>query len=176
MPQLHVSLPDSGGTTHDLTDAQITIGRISENLLQIEDISVSSRHAQLTLDDGGDYVLRDLGSTNGTELNGKPIEPETDHKLQDGDKVRFGKIDTRYKSENPAEARPLPEAEEVAAVVAETSTRPADFANASPFQTKKVKKDSKGMALIALAVIAMAAFGYALFTIYSLQPPTLPPP
>src|SRR6476660_2286434 len=106
MPQLHVSLPDSGETTHDLSEALITIGRISENTLQIEDVSVSSRHAQLTLDDSGDYILRDIGSTNGTELNGKEIAPETNHKLQDGDKVRFGKIDTHYKSENPAEARP----------------------------------------------------------------------
>lgn len=173
MPQLQVSLPDSGDATHDLSEALITVGRISENSLQIEDASVSSRHAQLTLDESGDYVLRDLGSTNGTELNGKAIAPETDHKLQDGDKVLFGKIETRYKSENPAEARPLPEAEEVAAVVAETSARPANFENASPFQTKKKKKDSKGMAIVALAVLAVLAFGYALFQIYSIQPPSL---
>ena len=173
MPQLKVSLPDSGETTHDLNEALITIGRISENTLQIEDVSVSSRHAQLTLDDSGDYVLRDLGSTNGTELNGKELAPETDHKLQDGDKLRFGKIETRYKSENPAEARPLPEAEELAAVVAETSARPADFENASPFQTKKSKKDSKGLAIILIAVVAALAFGYALLQIYSIQPPDL---
>ena len=173
MPQLHVSLPDSGATTHDLTDALISIGRISENTLQIEDVSVSSRHAQLTLDDSGDYILRDIGSTNGTELNGKEIEPETDHKLQDGDKVRFGKIDAKYKSENPAEARPLPEAEELAAVVAETSSRPADFANASPFQTKKKKKDPAGKIIIALAVLAVLAFGYALSQVFSIQPPAL---
>src|SRR5437870_66569 len=123
MPQLHVSLPDSPAT-HDLTDSEIIVGRISECTLQIEDASVSSRHAQLTLGEGGDYILRDLGSTNGTELNGKEIAPETDHKLQDGDKIRFGKIDASYKSENPADARPLPEAEGLAAAVATTSTRP----------------------------------------------------
>lgn len=173
MPQLHVSLPDSGDATHDLTDSLITIGRISENALQIEDISVSSRHAQLSLDASGDYILRDLGSTNGTELNGKEIEPETDHKLQDGDKIRFGKIDTDYKSENPAEARPLPEAEELAAVVAETSARPADFSNASPFQTKKKKKDTTGVILAVFAVVAVLAFGYALSLVFAIQPPAL---
>ncbi len=173
MPQLHVSLPDSSAATHDLTDALITIGRISENTLQIEDVSVSSRHAQLTLDDSGDYVLRDVGSTNGTELNGKEIQPNTDHKLQNADKVRFGKIETQYKSDNAAEARPLPEAEEVAAVVAATSTRPADFANASPFQTKKKKKDPTGMAVVVLTVVAVLLFGYALSQIYSIQTPSL---
>jgi pSer/pThr/pTyr-binding forkhead associated (FHA) protein len=173
MPQLHVSLPDSGDATHDLSESLITVGRISENTLQIEDVSVSSRHAQLTLDASGDYILRDLGSTNGTELNGKEIEPETDHKLQDGDKVRFGKIDASYKSENPAEARPLPEAEEVAAVIAEKSMRPADFANASPFQKKKKKKDPVGLILIVLAVAAVGAFGYAMSLIMAIQPPQL---
>ena len=173
MPQLIVSLPDSGETSHDLTDAQITVGRVSENTIQIEDASVSSRHAQLTLDDTGDYILRDIGSTNGTELNGKELEPDTDHKLQDGDKVRFGKIDTKYKSENPAEARPLPEAEEVAAVVGSTSARPAGFANASPFQTKKMKKDSAGVGIYVFAALAIAAFGYAMLQVYSLPTPSL---
>ena len=173
MPKLVVSLPDSGDATHELTDELITVGRISENSLQIEDASVSSRHAQLTLDASGDYILRDLGSTNGTELNGREIEPETDHKLQDGDRLVFGKIGASYTSENPAEARPLPEAEEVAAVVGATSARPADFANASPFQKKRKKKDTAGVALIVLAVVAVGAFGYAVSQIFAIQPPAL---
>jgi pSer/pThr/pTyr-binding forkhead associated (FHA) protein len=173
MPKLLISLPDTGDLTHDLTEPLVTVGRVSENVLQIEDISVSSRHAQLTLDESGDYILRDIGSTNGTELNGKELAPNTDHKLQDGDKVVFGKINVSYVSENPAEARPLPETEEVAAVVAETSARPADFANASPFQKKKKKKDPTGMVLIAAAVLAIAAFGFAISQIFAIQPPAL---
>ena len=173
MPKLLVSLPDTGETAYDLTEAVITIGRVPDNVLQIEDISVSSRHAQLTLSDDGDYVLRDLGSTNGTELNGRPIAEEEDHKLQDGDKVLFGKIDTSYVSENPAEARPLPHAEEVSAVVASTSKRPAGFANASPFQKKKKKKDPVGLTLILLAVLALLAFGGVVAFVYGIQPPAL---
>lgn len=173
MPKLIVSLPETGDVTHELTDAEITVGRVSENSLQIDDISVSSRHATLTLTEGGDYILRDIGSTNGTELNGKEIPREEDHKLQDGDKIVFGKIQAGYVSENPAEARPLPEAEEVTAVVASSSKRPADFANASPFQKKKKKKDPVGMALIALAVVAILAFGGVLMAIFNVQSPTL---
>lgn len=173
MPKLIVSLPDSGNATHELTDPLITVGRISENTLQIEDASVSSRHAQLTLDESGDYILEDIGSTNGTSLNGRELEPDTQHKLQDGDRIVFGKIDVGYVSENPAEARPLPEAEELAAVVGATSTRPADFSNASPFQKKKQQKDPLGMALIAFAVVAMLAFGYAVSQIFAIQPPAL---
>ncbi|HEY3899109.1 MAG TPA: FHA domain-containing protein [Chthoniobacter sp.] len=173
MPKLLVSLPDSGEVAHELAESSITVGRSPDNMLQIEDVSVSSSHAELTLSDDGDYILRDIGSTNGTELNGKEIAAEEDHKLQDGDKVRFGKIDTKYVSENPAEARPLPETEEVSAVVAATSKRPADFANASPFQKKKKKKDPIGLSLILLAVVALLAFGGVVAYVYSIQAPSL---
>jgi pSer/pThr/pTyr-binding forkhead associated (FHA) protein len=173
MPKLLVSLPETGNVSHDLTEALISIGRVPDNVLQIEDISVSSRHAELTLGDDGDYILRDIGSTNGTELNGKPIAPDEDHKLQDGDKLVFGKVDASYVSENPAEARPLPEAEEVSAVVAATSKRPADFANASPFQKKKTKKDTVGLVLVILAVVAILAFGGVVAFVYGIQAPAL---
>jgi len=173
MPKLLISLPESGDASHDLTEAVITIGRVPDNVLVIEDISVSSRHATLTLGEDGDYILRDIGSTNGTELNGKEIPREEDHKLQDGDKITFGKIETSYVSENPAEARPLPEAETVTAVVASTSKRPADFANASPFQKKKKKKDPIGLVLILVAILAIVGFGGLIAYVYNIQPPPL---
>ncbi|MDR3403377.1 MAG: FHA domain-containing protein [Chthoniobacter sp.] len=173
MPKLLVSLPESSDASHDLTEAVVTVGRLPDNVLQIEDISVSSRHATLTLGEDGDYILRDIGSTNGTELNGKEIAREEDHKLQDGDKITFGKIETSYVSENPAEARPLPEAEAVAAVVASTSKRPADFANASPFQKKKKKKDPVGLVLILVAILAILGFGGVVAYVYAIQPPPL---
>jgi pSer/pThr/pTyr-binding forkhead associated (FHA) protein len=173
MPKLLVSLPETGNASHDLTEASISIGRVPDNVLQIEDISVSSRHAELTLADDGDYVLRDIGSTNGTELNGRAVEPDTDHKLQDGDKLIFGKIEASYVSENPAEARPLPEAAEVSAVVGAASKRPADFANASPFQKKKKKKDTVGLVLVLVAVLAILAFGGVVAYVYGIQPPTI---
>lgn len=170
MPKLIVSLPDAPAT-HELTEQEITIGRISENTIEIVDASVSSRHATLHLDPSGDYILTDVGSTNGTSLNGKDLVPDEEHKLQDGDKIVFGKIEASYASENPAEARAMPEAEEVAAVVGEKSTRPADFANASPFEKKKTKKDAVGMALLALAVVSILVFGYAVSLIYSIKSP-----
>lgn len=170
MPKLLVSLSDGPPTTHELTDENITVGRIAENDLQIEDISVSSRHAVLTLIHG-DYVLRDTGSTNGTRLNGQELEPETDHRLQDGDTILFGKVETGYQSNTPAEARPLPAEQEAALVTAAESVRPADFANASPFQTKTKKKDPAGKAILALSIVAILAFVASVATIFSLKPP-----
>ncbi len=171
MPKLTISLPDHGDVSHDLHDPLITIGRVSDNAIELADISVSSRHAKLTLGEGGDYVLTDIGSTNGTELNGREIAANEEHKLQDGDKIVFGKINAHYASENPAEAREMPEAEAVAAVIAEKSTRPADFANASPFQTKKKKKDPMGVGIMVLSVLAILVFGYAVSLLYAIKAP-----
>ena len=99
MPKLQITLPDGSNLDQELTDDLISVGRIVDNMIQIEDASVSSHHAQLVFGEAGDYVLQDLGSTNGTRLNGKQINEGEQHKLQNGDKVRFGSIEATYGSE-----------------------------------------------------------------------------
>src|SRR3954464_6406066 len=166
MPTLHVTLPDGADIKHDLTEDVITIGRVPDNMLQIDDISVSSHHATLTLTHG-EYVLRDIGSTNGTRLTGEDLTPDTDHKLTGGEKITFGKIVARYASDAAgSDALPLPEEEDTSIVPAAASIRPADFANASPFQTKKKKKDPSGVAIIAFSIVAILAFAAAMLQIF----------
>lgn len=169
MPKLTVSLPDGTENVHELNDDQITVGRVDDNMIVIGDISVSSHHAELTLQDG-DYILRDIGSTNGTRVNGRDVPEGQDTPLQDGDSVLFGKVSTLYSSEKAA-ARPLPEESEVAAVPAASSARPADFANASPFQTKKEKKDPKATAILAFGGVALLAFAAAVAMIFTMKSP-----
>lgn len=167
MPKLIVSMPDGTEVTHELTGDQITLGRVPDNTIQIEDASVSSHHAQLMLT-GGDYHLKDLNSTNGTRVSGKTI---TDAQLHDGIRLRFGKIEASYLSEIASENRPMPEDLGHAMTPAESSHRPADFANASPFKTKKKKKDPVGRAVIAFSLLAIAVFIAAVAKIVMLQPP-----
>lgn len=171
MPKILVSLPDGSSATHELVDATITVGRLADNALQIEDASVSSHHAELRLGDGGDYVLTDIGSTNGTLLNGKELAEGQGERLQAGDKLVFGNIDASYESENPAEARAMPAAAGLAAVTASSSVRPKDFENASPFQTKKKKKDPTGTAILGFSAVAMLTFVVAVVMIFSLKSP-----
>ena len=71
---------------HDLVADVITVGRASLNHVVIDDPTVSAQHAIL-LRLGHSYRLRDLRSTNGTQINGVPI---TEADLMDGDKIRFG--------------------------------------------------------------------------------------
>ena len=167
MPKLIVHLPDGTEISHELTENVITIGRVQDNVIQIEDASVSSHHAELTLVDGK-YHLKDLDSTNGTRLNGHGF---TEGLLHEGDQIRFGKIETRYASVFSSESRPLPDQEEVASAPAASSSRPVDFTNASPFKTKAKKKDPVAKAILAFAVVAVLAFAGAVVSIFMLKPP-----
>lgn len=60
-----------------------TIGRTPDNQIVIPSREVSRKHAEVLLGQAG-YTLRDLGSPNGTFVNGKKI---TEHPLQDGDRI-----------------------------------------------------------------------------------------
>ena len=70
----------------------ITIGRNDDNDIRIENLAVSGHHAKLlTVFD--DSFLEDLDSTNGTYVNGQPINK---HPLKNGDVIVIGKHELRY--------------------------------------------------------------------------------
>ena len=67
----------------------VTIGRLASNTIILNDTQASSRHAELH-SDGAGYVLVDLGSTNGTSVNGQPIAAHTPLVLHGGDVITIG--------------------------------------------------------------------------------------
>ena len=71
------------------------IGRSDESEVALVDPSVSRVHAVVELD-GATPVVRDLGSTNGTFVNGRRIEA---HQLRDGDELRFGNTRMRFETQ-----------------------------------------------------------------------------
>ena len=73
------------GRVIDLTEGELVIGRIEPAGLAIGDSEVSRRHARLNCR-GDRYYLEDLGSVNGTILNGEKITGEC--RLSDGDEIR----------------------------------------------------------------------------------------
>lgn len=68
------------------------IGRGTGCDIQLPDISVSRRHAQLWSEDD-EYFIEDLGSTNGTYVNGELVSRR---KLRGGDKVRVGRLHVEF--------------------------------------------------------------------------------
>jgi len=73
---------------HKLIAEVMTIGRVPLNHIVIDNPTVSAHHA-LVAKVGDSYRLKDLQSTNGTQVNDVPI---TDAQLKDGDKIRFGAV------------------------------------------------------------------------------------
>lgn len=70
--QLTMRSGPNPGTVYALDSDQIGIGRDSTNDIPVNDAEVSRRHARLTFQ-GGKYVLEDMGSTNGTFVNGQRL-------------------------------------------------------------------------------------------------------
>lgn len=166
MPKLSVYL-ENARISHELTEERITIGRAPDNMIQIDDPSVSGRHAQLFLIDER-YQLKDAGSTNGTRVNSETV---TDVFLRVGDRIRFGKVEARYESDATGAAQPLPEADAIEARPAETSEKPTDFANASPFPNRKTEKDKMATGILAAAAVAVLAFLLSMLSLLQIHGP-----
>lgn len=73
--------------SYDLATSRILIGRETSNDIILNDLNVSRQHAQIAFEPQGVWVVTDLGSTNGTLVNGMPI---TRRGLADGDRITLG--------------------------------------------------------------------------------------
>jgi len=100
MAKLIITLPGAGEVVHELTDNIVTVGRTSDNKIQINDRSVSAHHAKLILANG-QYRVRDLDSTNKTFVKGVAISETV---LIGQLPLRFGNIECLFE-DKPADVR-----------------------------------------------------------------------
>jgi len=82
------------GVSTALAKPSVTIGRLPECDVVVDDAGVSRQHARIRRTDGG-FVLTDLGSTNGTMVNGEPIQ---EHVLEHGDRITIGETELEFRS------------------------------------------------------------------------------
>ncbi len=75
------------GEMYRVETIEMVIGRASNASVRLSDDGISRRHARI-VEEGGTHYLEDLGSANGTMVNGLRIGAR--HKLEDGDKIRLG--------------------------------------------------------------------------------------
>jgi FHA domain-containing protein len=92
--RLVILLGEPKGAALPLTGDSVTVGREGDNIIELDDTLVSRHHAVLVRNGAG-YILRDLGSRNGSFVNDHPAK---DTPLKPGDHIRFGETEFRYES------------------------------------------------------------------------------
>ena len=97
MPRTVAVVVQKTGQKIPLKNAKVKIGRDPSNQVVIPDDTFTSRHhAWITYEDG-DFWIEDLGSTNGTLLNGHPVVKR--QVLSAGDKIRVGHTELTFEVE-----------------------------------------------------------------------------
>ena len=79
----------NAGSTFLLDTDSTTVGRSTDSIVFLDDITVSRAHATFERRKGGEWFVRDAGSLNGTYVNGEQVD-ET--KLATGDQVQIGRF------------------------------------------------------------------------------------
>src|SRR5213075_3113237 len=100
MAKLILSVDGQVLKEHTLSKERTLIGRKPHNDIQIDNLAVSGEHAAI-ITILNDSFIEDLGSTNGTLVNGKPVKK---HFLQNNDVVEIGKHKLKYFNDAPAQA------------------------------------------------------------------------
>lgn len=149
-PKIVLSLNGDVISEINLDKEVTTIGRKAVNDIQIDNLAVSGGHAKvLTL--GNDCFLEDLGSTNGTYVNG---DRATKLVLKHGDKIMIGKHQLLYQNEAAASAGDNEEDFEKTMILkpyapgmggesAPEPSKPVEPAPAAPAQTQSEPEDSE---------------------------------
>lgn len=137
MPKLMLTLDGALLGEYPLEGRCTTIGRRPTNDIQIDNLAVSGEHARVIVV-GDESFLEDLGSTNGSMLNGLPV---TKHVLQHGDVIGIGRYQLNYvgevagkdavtaaqpQFENTIQVHPVPSAMPAAASEAQDAESAAD--------------------------------------------------
>jgi len=119
MPYLAFNLNDGNEFVFDLLEDRLSLGRDPKNDIVIDNGFISGHHAEFLRQEDGTYEVVDLKSSNGTFVNGKRVERS---KVKGGDRILFGRLESRYRERAPKGLAPADAAK--AAAGKGTPTRP----------------------------------------------------
>ena len=163
MPKLIISR-----VTHELVKDAITIGRGADNTIVVDDPSISTHHARLLLE-RDTYRLKDLDSTNGTRVNGKPVRETL---LRSGDRIRFGEAEANYESSEVGASKALSKPEEIKAQIAGPGAELPHLTTASPFRSQQQQNDPvRAGILIGLGIVLLVFLG-SMIAVLMMHAPT----
>ena len=174
MPRLVLLSEGFTGRSYELKTDRTTVGRVSDNAFEIPEASVSSHHCEI-LQRGSDIVVKDLGSTNGTFINGEKIDEAV---LKPGQTLRVGMIEMRLDTgEAPVSAgstqstakkqqfehtRVIPQGVKLD----ELASQPLDFASG---KTGFYRKSNRGTKIFIVAAIIAAVVLLSLLALIILR-------
>ncbi len=98
MPKLQYTTTDGSVGEVELTAERLTVGRADDNSIVIPDNSVSSHHAEIS-NEGSAWMLTDLGSTNGTKIQGERVEAVN---MSSTRSFTLGSVDCVFVADAPA--------------------------------------------------------------------------
>lgn len=104
MPTLIIEFPNGKKKEYLVTGPSMLIGRKPDNPIHVPDSFVSGRHAEVRRLEDGDYQLEDIGSHNGTEVNGRRLQGPV--VLRDGDHLSLGGITGWFRLADPVNPAP----------------------------------------------------------------------
>jgi predicted component of type VI protein secretion system len=134
-----------------LAEGVFSVGRKSDNVILLDHPTISSHHCEFVTENGA-CVLRDLGSTNGTRVNGRDV---TEQRLANKDLIQLGSIEFLLEApEYAGEASRYAEGDAETVSSGEIAA-PQDFTTISPFGAPPVSKP--GMLYFLLILVGLAA-------------------
>ncbi|MDR1519261.1 MAG: protein kinase [Planctomycetota bacterium] len=96
MAKLKIIDGPGAGAEFGLGNAAAVIGRHADCAISLADPKASRNHAEIFADRDGQYSVIDLGSSNGTRINGTPLVPNIPRHLSPGDILRIGQCGLRF--------------------------------------------------------------------------------
>ncbi len=127
------------GSEYPFDGGEAKLGRTADNDVVIKDASASRSHARV-FERGGKYFLEDVGSANGTKVNGAALKPKAPRELKPGDKISIG--DWAFTLGTP----PPPE-EEDEGYVGDDEVGPTDEGNATMMKSVEEMEAMRAKAL-----------------------------
>lgn len=159
MPRIQFTTPAGASGVLELDAERMTFGRADDNMLIIDDESVSSHHGEVSFD-GNSWTLTDLGSTNGTKAGGARVESIA---LASGSSFQLGNVDCVFVGDGDEAAYAAPTIAVSTPSSVGYGTQPYNRSLRRGFGPKVKEKSSGGGLLTLLGIVALLACGTAVY-------------
>jgi len=150
------------GKKFELSLDETFVGRNTQNQISINDTSISGRHCSIVRD-GNKFSLHDLGSTNGTRLNGAGV---TKIGLRPKDIVQVGNVELMFDGQDVEVDSGTSSDTAKIEVVAEPVQIPRNFHTASPFGNRSDNRKPWFILTIGLIVLVVAALTFFIIRMF----------